>query len=376
MANRDDPLTNFHAALAAVHGTRLVRRALDDIPGTVALVALGKAASAMAQGALDNPAVEVACGFVCHPHSYEPFTPPGDGDWTVCRGGHPVPDSDSFEAGAALVAWLARLPPSIPLLVLMSGGSSACIEHLREGIKPTEAVERTRALLASGADIHALNAARSEWSALKRGRALRLAGLRDVHVMVLADVPGDDPAFVGSGPFYGVSPTVVIETIGTNRMLMDAAVAAAGPVASIAGMLGGDATQCGTQVAQSLVDGGPGIQVWGGETTVKLPANPGRGGRCQQLALSAARVLDGVPGVTLLAVGSDGIDGNGEDAGAVVDGGTAARLRAAGIDIEAALATADAGTALAEIGALVHTGPTGTNLMDLVIARRCERPRA
>lgn len=367
---RSDPLDIFHAALAEVHGTRLVARALEDTRGEFALVALGKAASAMARGALASGSLKVLLGFVCHPHHYDPFSPPADGEWTVHSGGHPVPDSGSFEAGASLVSWLADLPASLPLLVLVSGGSSACIEHLRDGIEPDEVIARTRHLLASGADIRALNSARSEWSALKRGRALRLAGLRDVTVLVLADVPGDDPAFVGSGPFFGVSPSVTVRTVGTNRMLLDAAITAGGTLGRYAGQLEGDAVGCGEYLARTLVDAPPGTLLWGGETTVRLPERPGRGGRCQHLALAAARILDGVPGVTLLAAGSDGIDGNSEDAGAIVDGSTAGQLRDAGIDIEAALAAADAGSALAEIGALIHTGPTGTNLMDMVIATR------
>lgn len=373
---RNTLLDIYRSALSAADGGRLVQQALQGISGTFALVALGKAAASMTMGALSVESLRITRGFVCHPHAYEPFTPPGTGTWSVHRGGHPVPDAGSFDAGAALVQWLEELSPALPLLVLMSGGSSACIEHLGPGVAREEVIQRTRRMLASGADIRALNAARSEWSALKRGRALRIAGLREVLLLALTDVPGDDPAFVGSGPFYAASPSVRVQVTGTNRLLMEAAVAAAGPSAHIAGSLEGEAAQCGARLAKAILDAAPGTMIWGGETTVRLPEHPGRGGRCQHLALAAARVLDGVPEVAIIAVGSDGIDGDSEDAGAIVDGTTAGRLRAAGIDIDATLAAADAGSALAEIGALVNTGPTGTNLMDLVIARRCAPSRA
>ena len=107
--------------------------------------------------------------------------------------------------------------------------------------------------------------------------------------------------------------------------------------------------------------------VWGGESTVQLPAKPGRGGRNQHLALAAARLIAGHADLLLLAAGTDGTDGVTEDAGALVDAETCARLTLAELDADACLRRADSGTALAASGDLVHTGPTGTNVGDLVI---------
>jgi hydroxypyruvate reductase len=109
------------------------------------------------------------------------------------------------------------------------------------------------------------------------------------------------------------------------------------------------------------------VQVWGGESTVQLPEHPGRGGRNQHLALAAARHIAGHSDLLLLAAGTDGTDGATDDAGALVDAETCARLALAELDADLSLERADSGTALAATGDLVHTGPTGTNVGDLVI---------
>jgi hydroxypyruvate reductase len=132
-------------------------------------------------------------------------------------------------------------------------------------------------------------------------------------------------------------------------------------------LLEGDALEAGRACAREVLGGPPGMRLWSGETTVRLPPNPGRGGRNQALALAAATGLEGYEHAWLLAAGTDGTDGPTEDAGALVDGSTIARGREQGIDPAEALARADSGCFLAASGDLVHTGPTGTNVMDLVI---------
>ena len=352
--------SRFSEALKAVHGLRVVRDSLSGMSGEIAVVALGKAAGAMTRGVLAVPGLSVEHGFVCAPKRYLDFSLPDSGEWSIHQGGHPLPDEDSLTAGAALVDWLPKVSSSLPLVVLMSGGSSACIEHLRDGLSLEEVVARTRAMLASGADIHALNALRMEWSLLKGGRASRLAGPRDMRVLVMSDVPSDDPAFVGSGPFQSQTTQLV----ASNAM----ALAALGEDVQLVGTLSGDARRQGERIAEFLKQAAPGTYAWGGENTVILPEHPGRGGRCQHLALTVAVALQGVSGVQLLAACTDGVDGASEDAGALVDGGTVARIEAEGLNVEQALAEANSGVALAAAGDLLHTGPTGTNVMDIVIA--------
>jgi glycerate 2-kinase len=132
----------------------------------------------------------------------------------------------------------------------------------------------------------------------------------------------------------------------------------------------GDAALAGRRLARALLDGPRGLHVWGGETTVRLPDSPGRGGRNQHLALAAAIELAGHPDVLLMSAGTDGTDGPTDDAGAIVDGFTLERAGDAGLDAAASLARADSGSLLEASGDLIRTGPTGTNVMDLILGYR------
>jgi hydroxypyruvate reductase len=129
----------------------------------------------------------------------------------------------------------------------------------------------------------------------------------------------------------------------------------------------GEAIRLAARFTHELLIGDTQVRVWGGESTVRLPSHPGRGGRNQHLALAAARLLPDYPQLLLLAAGTDGTDGPTEAAGGLVDADTCGRLALAGLDADDCLSRADAGTALEAAGALVHTGPTGTNVADLVI---------
>ena len=129
----------------------------------------------------------------------------------------------------------------------------------------------------------------------------------------------------------------------------------------------GDAAETGRGLADELLQGPEGITIWGGETTVELPPEPGRGGRNQHLALAAATRLAGSGNCYLLSAGTDGTDGPTEDAGALVDAETLLRGTQEGMEAERCLTAADAGAFLEASGDLITTGPTGTNVMDLII---------
>jgi hydroxypyruvate reductase len=131
-----------------------------------------------------------------------------------------------------------------------------------------------------------------------------------------------------------------------------------------------DTEQAADLIVETLLREDPGVHLWGGETTVRLPAAPGRGGRNQHLALACAIRLAGRDGIDILCGATDGSDGPGEDAGGLVDGGTVARGELGGLDAARCLAAADAGSFLAAAGDLVSTGPTGTNVNDLVVGVR------
>jgi len=361
-------------ALAAVDPERLAREELARRGERFgAALALGKAAAAFARGARETLAPG-ARRLLIRPHSAAALLDPG---WEQMTGGHPLPDRQSVAAGERLERWLAEIPPG-PLLVLISGGASACIEAPAPGITLEDLIAAHRRLLASGLPIQQVNAVRQQLSRLKGGGALRATGgrLPRILVLLLSDVPGDDPAVIGSGPF--ADPTASwVETV-----LLGSARTAASVVAAEARRQGLHAVEDGlegeaVQAARELVTRGRALSgaavalVLGGETTVTLQGETGHGGRNQELALAAARELAGGTGELVFTLATDGEDGPTRHAGATADGATWEKVRQAGADPEAALARHDAGTALAAIpGALLQTGPTGTNVGDLAVYLR------
>jgi hydroxypyruvate reductase len=324
----------------------------------------------------------------------------------VIEAGHPLPDAASLEAGRRLMAFVAAIPADSPVLVLLSGGGSALVEQLPEGVGLADLQKLNQWLLGSGLPINAMNVIRKRLSLIKGGRLARLLNPRPVWCLAISDVPGDDPRAIASGPLtpepdvrfdLSVLPEFVCQLlahaqplpapddpcfrhlhyqiIATNEDAKQAAGQAARQIGYSAVLepefVEGDAAAAGTRLARVLLESPSGaVHVWGGESTVVLPPRPGRGGRNQTLALSAARILRDHDNVFLLSIGTDGSDGPTEDAGALVDGGTIARGLAEGLDAERALAAADAGRFLEASGDLVHTGPTGTNVMDLMIGLR------
>ncbi len=390
-------------AIESVRGDRLVEQALGrrSIAAPLDVVAIGKAAAAMGAGAcralgerLQRALVITKTGHVlpelAHYRGVE-----------ILEAGHPVPTAASLLAGARLLEWLGAAPADRRILFLISGGASSLVEAPAPGVDLDDLVRINTWLLASGMAIDQVNAIRRRVSLIKGGNLLRVAGRRQLEVWLLSDVAGDNPAVIGSGLLYpGPAPQVmpaavpdwltrilerlpetepVARTAPPHRVLANlqtACEAAArrvrreGLVAHVhPAELDGDAASTGTQLARRLLDELPaGIHIWGGETTVTLPDAPGRGGRNQHLALAAAGVLAGHTGVCLLAIGTDGSDGPTEDAGALVDGGTLRRGELSGLDAGEQLRRADSGAFLEASGDLISTGPTGTNVRDLVIA--------
>ncbi|MGB9669806.1 MAG: glycerate kinase type-2 family protein [Halothiobacillaceae bacterium] len=390
------------AALHAVDGRVVVIEALRQRRGMFAgIVAIGKAASSMLEGALllqpDAPALLITKDGHVPPRLRSHL------GVEVREAGHPLPDARSLAAGQRLLEFIAASPQQRPLLFLLSGGASSLVEVLPTGVTLEDWRRVNAWLLASGLDIHAMNAVRKRLSCIKGGRLLEHLEGRRAAVLMISDVPRDDPASIGSGPLVP-SPEVPLpgslpdwierllatappspapedgrwrqvesHIVATNGMALDGAEQAAMglgvPIHCHAEFLQGDAAEVGERLARWLMDAAPpGLHLWGGETTVRLPPESGRGGRNQHLALSAALALDGTTGITLLAAGSDGTDGPTAEAGGCVDGGAAALIRAHGVDPEEALRRADSGGALAVADALIHTGPTGTNVMDVVLA--------
>lgn len=404
---RGDLLDIYAHALARVAGDTVVERALaaDPLAAPVWLVAIGKAASAMTRGALAALGGAVAAGLVITKRGHLDPAVQGEGRLRCVEADHPVPGESSLLAGKALLGFLQGAPPQARFLFLISGGASSLVEVLPDGLGLSELRQTNEWLLGSGLPIDAMNRVRRSLSRIKGGRlATWLAG-RPARCLLISDVPGDDPSVIGSGLLAASAPQplpalpsplldwvaragpaplpgdprlaqVTLEIVADLHIARSAAAERARmlgyAVSEHAELLTGDAFQAGRRLTHILREAVPGLHLWAGETTVRLPPRPGRGGRNQHLALSAALELAGRGGLYLLAAGTDGTDGPTEDAGALVDGGTLRRCQLADLDPFACLERADAGRCLEASGDLIQTGPTGTNVMDLVLGLRLE----
>jgi glycerate 2-kinase len=402
-AVRNDLLYIYQAALARVSGFDAVKRHLEREPlrGEYRLVAIGKAAASMAFGALTASGETIKAGLVITKHGHLDAGLDKYPHVRCLESDHPVPGEASLTAGAALLEFIEESPKDTRFLFLISGGASSLAEVLAEGMDLTKLRQLTDALLAGGLDITKMNQVRRGISRIKGGRLASYLKNRQATCLLISDVPGDDPAVIGSGPLVlsqnDAKPSDLPDTIrrllsGTKLIsapdadvfksitvqiiakLEDAKQAAAveaqrlGYSASVyPEFLEGDAEQSAKLLSGRLIEAPTGVHIWGGETAVTLPSKPGRGGRNQHLALAAALELQGKEGLYLLAAGTDGTDGPTEEAGALVDGDTVSRGEVDGLVAKEYLRRADAGTFLEASGDLIRTGPTGTNVMDLVI---------
>jgi len=422
---RDVLLDLYRSAVAAADPVAAVRRELAERPlpsrAPAHLFAIGKAAQGMASAAaqaLAEARIAFAGGLAIAPPGPDHPTPVH-----TRHGNHPAPGPESAQAAGALADALAWVGTGHQAVVLVSGGASSLAAAPVEGVTAEDLSELWALLLASGQEIAAVNTIRKRCLRWGAGRLAAALAPRPVTVLCISDVIGDDPGTIGSGPCApdprwarevlgllqsvargsrippsvrrhlerqatGELPdtpkpgdasfrNVTTHVIASNRLAVSGVVRRATelglPVLAGSSDLAGEARDVGTRLGAFLRSGGGGANcfVWGGETTVSLGEGPrGLGGRCQELALAAALELDEVPGVALLAAGTDGRDGPTDAAGALVDGTTCGRTTQAGRDPEADLARHDAYHALESAGALVRTGPTGTNVMDVVIGLR------
>jgi hydroxypyruvate reductase len=396
---RRDLLTIFQAALQRVNGERCIAEWLSAGAGEpCAVIAIGKAASAMMLGARHSLGDNLLEGLVI---TREGYTNPCLSNHPVIRqieSAHPVPDARSLVAGQVLLDFIAEQPQERSLLFLISGGASSLVEVLSDGITLEDLQRLNGWLLSSGLDIRQMNSLRRRISRIKGGGLVSYLEGRSARVLLISDVPGDDPAIIGSGLLHPSQQETVLrdfphwlsalqaqaspqETAPVPHHLVATsaqAVAAAVQRASELGyavqgnmpFLQGDAAEQGARFGDYLLCASPGMYILGGETTVALPAHPGRGGRNQHLALSAAQIIAGRDDILILVAGTDGSDGPGEDAGALVDGQTWQRAIYEDLDPDLALAQADSGTILEATGDLLSTGPTDTNVMDLLMGLR------
>ncbi|MDX2484721.1 MAG: DUF4147 domain-containing protein [Pseudodonghicola sp.] len=366
MDQRSTALALWQSGVAAVGGEAATRAALKQGTRPDRILAVGKAAGAMARAALGRfPDVPT---LVVTKDGHGAGLPEGV---ELIEAAHPVPDARSLRGGKALYDAVEALPEGSELLLLVSGGASSLAEDLVQGKTLGDLAALNHRLLAAGLDITAMNAERRKMSRIKGGGLLaQFRGAR-ARVLAISDVPGDDIAVIGSG--IGAAPTAPAFAYSAQIVASNAhARASAAVEARARGLavlaqdealhdeIGALATRLGARLRAM----GAGVMILGGEPTVVLPEHPGRGGRNQALALALAREIAGREDITIVVGGTDGTDGPTEAAGGIVTGATW------GPGAEAAQAQADSGTYLDSRDALLITGPTGTNVMDLVIALR------
>lgn len=387
------------------------------------VIAVGKAALPMAHAAQTVLGAAVTEGLVVtktgHAAGWQLPAP-----WRIFEAGHPTPDANGQHAALQVLQLLQQLTSEDLVLVLLSGGASALLPAPAEGLSLADLQATTTLLLRCGATIVELNTVRKHLSQLKGGQLARLASPAAVATLILSDVVGDPLDVIASGPTVPDPTTYADAWHILERYKLLTQVPAAVRDYLAAGVAGerpetpkpGDpcfarvyhriiasnrvaalaAAQCAstlgyhTLILSTFVEGEarevakvaaalmrnvrqygepvppPACLIWGGETTVTVRGD-GLGGRNQELALAAALALDGLPEVALLALATDGTDGPTDAAGGVVCGETAARARRLGLDLHAALRNNDAYPALAALDALLRTGPTGTNVNDLLV---------
>lgn len=401
---REDAEKIARGAIRAVCPDEAVRRALEhvELTGDLYLVAAGKAAWQMAAAALAHLDRPIRQGIVVTKYDHVMGELPGIRSFEA---GHPVPDENSYRGAQAVLDMTENLKPEDTVLFLLSGGGSALFE--KPLVEPELLQSITQTMLASGADIVEINTLRKRLSAVKGGRFALWCQPARVESIILSDILGDPVDMIASGPAaadpvtreqakaiaakYGVDtdesvrlcldretpkevPNVHTQIIGSVRELCRAAEKEAKllgyePV-FISDHLDCEAKDAGRMLAEQLAvhhrDGKKLAFLAGGETVVKLTGT-GLGGRNQELALSAAELIAGIPNAALISVGSDGTDGPTDAAGGYVDGETLADLEKAGVDYRAMLLDNDSYHALKAIGGLVITGPTGTNVNDVAI---------
>jgi hydroxypyruvate reductase len=420
-------LALYDAAVAAAHPAVCLPPHLPTPPegGRILVAGVGKAAASMAVAADAHyrklGLADRIAGFTTAPHgSLEPLGGERPCTIQIITASHPTPDAASQQAAERALALVATATSRDLVLVLLSGGASALWAAPAPGLTLADKTALSRALLKCGADIHEMNTVRRHVSRIKGGR-LRKATPAPMLTLAISDVPGDDPATIGSGPTVPDPTTLAdaravlakrrlaVEALGLtlpssiDTALADTAnetpkpgdpafasaeyriiatpAAALAAAAAVARRKGYDVVDLGDAVTGEARDvaaaharlarelkaaGRRAAILSGGELSVTVRNAQGRGGRNQEYALAVALALDGATGIAALAADTDGIDGGTgkatDPAGATVDGSTVAAARH--LDAQKFLDNTNATAFFEAAGGLIVRGPTQTNVND------------
>jgi hydroxypyruvate reductase len=404
---------SFRAAVAAADPQQILAPHLPPAPrGRTFVAAAGKAAASMALCVERHwPADALLEGIAVT--RYRHGLP--SRRIRIVEAGHPVPDEAGAAASREILDKVAQLGEDDLLLVLLSGGGSSLLSLPAAGISMSDLKALTAQLLRSGASIQEINIVRKHLSAIQGGR-LAAASRAPVHALIISDVTGDDPSYIASGPCApdpstfrdarevlssrGIAASAAVKArleqsedetpkpgdpifartqnrvIATAHASLEAAAAAFAAKGIQPVILGDAITGEAAEVAKVMAalvkeiraHGGPWrppvALISGGECTVTVRAESGRGGRCSEFLLSLAIELDGMADVHAVAADTDGIDGSEDNAGALMEPGTLRRAREQGLNARSVLARHDSYTLFSTLGDLVVTGPTLTNVND------------
>jgi hydroxypyruvate reductase len=405
---REDAFRIIKSSIDSVLPEKAIQQELENLSldDNIHIVSIGKAAWRMAKAAKEFLKNKVKDGIVITKYGHSQ----GDiGGLQIYEAGHPIPDENTIKSTKKAIELVENLREDDVVLFLVSGGGSALFELPVEGVTLEDIKNVTDMLLKSGANIVEINTVRKHLSRVKGGNFAKLVEPAKIYSLVLSDVLGDRLDSIASGPAYPDSTTIkdvekiikkydlqlsekILQALKneTPKHLNNVETRIIGSVAKvcesaakIAQHLGYntiiltttldcEAKEAGSFLASIVREekekerplNTPCAIILGGETVVHVRGK-GKGGRNQELVLSAARGIKGYQEVLIASVGTDGTDGPTDAAGGIVDGETVNRLQGKGIDVENVLNNNDSYHALQSIDGLVITGPTGTNVNDL-----------
>lgn len=371
----------WHSGVARVGGYNAVEQAVLDCFdfAPTHIIAVGKAASTMARAALDRFDKTLPTLVVTKYGHGEKVLNDYE-NLTLIESAHPVPDENSIKAGTALTDLVSGLGNDAKLLMLASGGASSLAESLAGNNTLEDLKSLNVSMLASGMDIHAMNTERKKTSLIKDGKLLALFKGQALRSFLICDVEGDEINAIGSG----IGAVTKNSHCGdTGQLIIASNEIARTQCAKFAfehsldvvvndEVLYGDVFEIAKQCSAKVKYGPKGLYIFGGEPVVLLPDKPGEGGRNQALAVAMAREISDENGVAVLVAGTDGSDGPTGSAGGFVtseswveNAGGSAALDAA--DSGAWLRNLKSSNAKYADGGLFVTGPTGTNVMDMML---------
>jgi hydroxypyruvate reductase len=403
MSDKNNIKEIFLAGVDRVLGYNAVIKYLEGNPisGNLNLVSIGKAGSSMALAALDHPDVKINSGLVITKRDHLEEGLKKYSNVKCLESDHPTPSLTSLECGNELINFINSKTEKDEFLFLISGGGSSLVELMVDGFSLDELMILTDALLSRGYNINDINAIRKHFSQIKGGKLASFIKNRKTTVLAISDVPFDDPKIIASGPLsyddlkinLDSNEDDIVDKLKSVKPIscpdankfsnIDTHVIAKLDDAKLACKVHGKKLNYDTYFHENFIEGDvndladyfsefldnceKGLHIWGGESSVQLPENPGRGGRNQQLALLMADKIKNKD-IIFLSAGTDGTDGPTNDAGGLVDGNTIIIGTSNNLDHKTYIKNADSGNYLEKSDSLVTTGPTGTNVMDLILA--------